>query len=105
MNNVFDMNLLPGRRLSVRKMVALNDLYTVGDAIQIVRQDIVRQLAETILEGPPFFWSREGKSPGFVTLEFGADCIVLTAEEYATLKHKAFRDGVEHAQGFMPARG
>jgi len=101
MNEVFDTNQLPGRRLSVRKMIALNRHMNIGDAVRIVQRDMAMQLATTILEGDPFFWERGDKVAQFSTLECGADCIVMTTEEYATLKREAFKDGVKHAQGFM----
>ena len=102
MNEVYDINQLPGRRLSVRKMISLHPHVQIGDAVRIVQEIMARQLAATILEGEPFFWSRGDKVAQFSTLEYGADCIVLTTEEYAALKLKSFKDGVKHAQGFMP---
>ena len=101
MNEVFDINQLPGLRLSVRKMVALHQHMNIGDAVRMVQRDMAMQLATKILEGEPFFWSRGDKVAQFSTLEYGADCIVLTTEEYAALKREAFKDGVKHAQGFM----
>jgi len=101
MNEVFDINQLPGLRLSVRKMVALHQHMNIGDAVRMVQRDMAMQLATKILEGEPFFWSRGDKVAQFSTLEYGADCIVLTTEEYAALKREAFNDGVKHAQGFM----
>lgn len=102
MNEVFDINQLPGRRLSVRKMIALHNHMQIGEAVRIVQETMARQLAATILEGEPFFWSRGDKVAQFSTLEYGADCIVLTTEEYAALKRESFKDGAKHAQGFMP---
>ena len=101
MNEVFDTNQLPGRRLSVRKMISLHPHMEIGEAVMRIQQDMARQLAAKILEGEPFFWSRGDKVAQFSTLEYGADCIVLTTEEYALLKREAFKDGVKHAQGFM----
>ncbi len=101
MNDIFDANQLPGRRLSVRKMIALHQCMSIDEAICAVKRDMAMQLATKILEGEPFFWSRGDKVAQFSTLEYGADCIVLTTEEYAALKREAFKDGVKHAQGFM----
>lgn len=104
MNDVFDINQLPGRRLSVRKMIATQQHMNLGEAVRIVQRDMAMQLATKILEGPPFFWERGDKVAQFSTLEYGADCIVLTTEEYAALKREAFQNGVKHAQGFMAYR-
>lgn len=101
MNEVFDANELPGRMLSARKMVAVHSFMPVGDAVRIVQMDLARQLAATILEGEPFFWERGTKVGAASMLEYGADCIVLTREEYATLKRKSFEDGVAFMQGLV----
>lgn len=101
MNDVFDISRLPGRRLSVRKMVALQQNMKISEVERIVKREMAMQLATKILEGAPFFWERGGKVDQFSTLEYGADCIVLTTEEYAALKRESFKDGVKHAQGIM----
>ena len=98
MNNIFDISQLPERRLSIRKMVALHQHTQISEAVRFVQQDMARQLTAKILEGEPFFWKREDKMAPFSALEYGADCIVLTTEEYAALKREAFSDGVKHAQ-------
>lgn len=102
MNEVFDINQLPGLRLSIRKMISLHPYMEIGEAVMRVQQDMARQLAVKILEREPFFWSRADKVAQFSTLEYGADCIVMTTDEYAALKRETFKDGVKHAQGFMP---
>ncbi len=61
MNDIFDINQLPDRRLSIRKMIALHDHINVGDAIQFVQRDMARQLSIKILEKEPFFWKRGDK--------------------------------------------
>lgn len=101
MNDIFDANQLPGRRLSVRKMIALHQCMSIDEAICAVKRDMAMQLAIKILEGGPFFWERGDKMAQCLMLEYGADCIVLTADEYTTLKREAFKDGVNHAHGFM----
>ena len=101
MNEIFNTNQLPGRRLSVRKMIALHPHMQISEAVRIAQRDMAMQLATKILEGDPFFWERGDKVAQFSTLEYGADCIVMTADEYATLKRESFKDGVKHAQGFM----
>jgi hypothetical protein len=63
---------------------------------------MVMQLAAKILEGEPFFSEYSSDTVGgHAMVEYRADCIVMTAEEYAALKREAFKDGVMHAQGFM----
>lgn len=102
MSEIFDINQLPGRRLSVHKMVALPPHPQISEAVRLVQRDMAMQLATKILEGEPFFWERHTKVPQFSAIEYGADCIVLTTDEYAALKREAFKDGAKHAQGFMP---
>ena len=102
MNEVFDTNQLPGRRLSIKKMISLHPHMDIGEAVRIAKRDMATQLATKMLEGEPFFWERGGKIEQFATLEYGADCIVLTQEEYVALKRKAFADGLRHATGFIP---
>lgn len=101
MIEVFDMNDLPGLRLSVRKMICLHAYMDNGEAIRVVKNDMARGLAQKVLETDSLFWSRGGNIHGLSTLEYGIDCIILTPDEYATLKRKAFSDGVDHARGFV----
>jgi hypothetical protein len=101
MNEIFDINKLPDRRLSVRKMMSLDSRIDIGEAIHMAKQQMARQLAQKILEGDEFFWSRGDKVAQYNTLEYGADCIVLTLEEYSQLKRSSFKEGIEHANGFM----
>lgn len=101
MNEIFDIHKLPGRMLSVRKMVALDQRFEIDDAVRIVKRDMAMQLATKILEDEPFFCERRDCIKQFSTLEYGADCVVLTTEEYAALKRESFNDGVKHASGFI----
>jgi len=96
MNEIFDINKLPNRRLSVRKTIARNTKMPLGEALCMVKEDMAHQLAMAILDNEPFFWKRDNK----LKLEYGADCIVLTVYEYVQLKQEAFSDGVTYAQGF-----
>lgn len=101
MNEVFDINKLPERRLGIRKMVALYRHMLVDDAVRVVKRDIAMQLATKIMECEPFFSERRDTVGENTMVEYWADCIVMTTEEYAALKREAFKDGVKHAQGFM----
>lgn len=101
MNEVFDIHSLPERRLGIRKMVALDQHMHVEDAARIMRHDMAMQLATKILEGGPFFNESREMVGGHAMVEYRADCIVLTTDEYAALKREAFKDGVKHAQGSM----
>jgi hypothetical protein len=101
MNEIFDINKLPERRLSSRCMIAIDSRIDINEAIHMSKQKMARQLAQKIIDDDQFFWSRGDKIAQFSTLEYGADCIVLTQEEYAQLKRQSFKEGVEHASGFM----
>lgn len=101
MNEIFDINKLPERRLSVRHMLAIDSRMDIGQAIEMSKQKMARQLAQKIIESDQFFWSRGDKIAQFSTLEYGADCIVLTQEEYVELKRNSFKEGIEHSSGFM----
>lgn len=102
MKEVFSLDDLPERRMTVRNLVALSEREQLGDAISIARQQLARMLAEKILEKGQVFSITGAQSGGHRTVEFRVDCIVLTADEFAALKQESFRQGVEHAQGFMP---
>lgn len=101
MNEIFDLNKLPERRLGVRKMIAIDQCMNIGQAITIVKREMAMQLATKILEGDTFFFERGGKAGQHSTLEYGADCIVLTREEYAAVQRQSFTEGIQHASGFM----
>ena len=101
MIEVFDMNDLPGLRLSARKMICLHAHMNNSEAIHVVRNDLARGLAKKVLETDSFLWSRCGNIQGLSTLEYGIDCIILTPSEYEDLRRKAFSDGVYHARGFV----
>lgn len=104
MNTIFDTLKLPERNLHVRQMVALDYHMDVGGAIRVVKENMARNIATMILDDKTFFWERPVKAADLITLEYGADCIVLTREEYTQLCREAFAQGVEHARGFMPVK-
>lgn len=93
MKEIFNVDKLPERRLSVRKMIQLERHMDIADAVQIAQRDMAVQLAAKILEGAPFFWSKSDQVAQFLSLEYGADCIVLTTEEYLAMKREAFMSG------------
>ena len=104
MNKVFDIDELPERRLQIRKMISLNSHLNIGATISFVKQDMAQQLATKIIEGEPFFWSQGDNIANVSILEYGADCIVMTREEFLALKRKSFTEGVEYSRGFMDFR-
>jgi hypothetical protein len=99
MQEIFDINKLPDRRLGIRTTVAL-DRVPAEDATQIIKRKMALQLATKILEGKPFFIERRSIVDGITLVEYLADCIVLTTEEFATLKREAFAQGVQRTRGF-----
>ena len=101
MNEIFDLNKLPERRLCVRKMVCLQQHMDIGQAITIVKREMAMQLATKILEDDTLFFECGDKAGPYSTLEYGADCIVLTREEYTAVQRQSFTEGIQHASGFM----
>lgn len=102
MKEVFNLADLPERRMTVRNLVALSEREQLGDAIDIARQQLSHLLAAKILKNGPFFSATPSVSGPYTSVEIRVDCIVLTADEFVALKQGSFRQGVEHAQGFMP---
>lgn len=102
MNEIFDLKKLPERRVFVSKLIALHKHEDISREIQIIKEEIARRVAEVLLKDQSFFWSKGGQCGGFATLEYGANCIVLTDEEFAEVKRQSFQDGIQHASGFRP---
>jgi hypothetical protein len=101
MNEIFDINKLPDRRLSARTMLSIDARMDITHAIHMAKEKMARYLAQKIIDDDAFFWSRGDKIAQFSTLEYGADCIVLTSEEYMQLKRSSFKEGIQHANGFV----
>ena len=101
MNEIFDLNKLPERRIGVHKMIALHQYTDIGEAIVMAKKELAMALATKIMEDRTFFFERGDKIGPCSTLEYGADCIVLTREEYGQLRRQCFKEGVQHATGFM----
>lgn len=101
MNPVYSPEKYPDRHLHVREVVALHQHTDVGQAVRIIRNDMARSLAQKIVESPTFFWEKGSVLGGVSYVEYGADCIVLTRQEYLDLQREGFQRGVEHAQGYI----
>jgi hypothetical protein len=100
MTPVFDLNKLPDRQLYVRQCIAIDSYTNFSEIIPRIKRDMAIQLADMILEKDDFFWERSIEHNSMRTLEYGADCIVITREEYASIRRDAFTQGVNHATGF-----
>ena len=101
MNTVFDLSDLPERRLQARRVVALQPHLYLDEAAHIAKRELATQLARTILESETFFKEQADTVLGTTVVEYRVDCIVLTLEEFAELKRQSFKEGLQHAAGFM----
>lgn len=104
MSEVFDLNKLPDRRLGVRKMVCLHQHINIGEAVVMAKREMATELATKIMSDKAFFFERGDRVGPYSTLEYGADCILLTREEYLQLCRQCFKEGVQHATGFINGR-
>ena len=64
MTPILDEELHGKRRLQVLQRVALHPHMKIGEAIHIVKQNMARQLAQTILDTQPFFQERSDNING-----------------------------------------
>lgn len=102
MNKVFDSSELPEKRLTIRQRISLDDRITnIGDAIHIVKRDMVFSLAQKMLDDEKFFQSYFDEIEGYKMLEYNVNCVVLTQEEYFKVKQESFNSGLRHATGFL----
>lgn len=97
MNRVFDSNNLPARRLEARAVVAA-ETQNVGEAMVMMREDVIRQIARKLGEDRDLV--KIDPARGFVSMR--ASVIVLTEDEYLLLCQEKFRQGVDHANWFRP---
>lgn len=100
MYDIFDEGNLRGKHFHARKMVVPHEHMPADVSIELSRQALARMLAEKVLEDPSFFHARYERSGPLPVVEYGADCFVLTSEEYATATREAFMRGVKHAQHY-----
>lgn len=98
MTPITDTNDLPPLRLWVRQQFATHQHESLGEVMHIVRTRIARELAEKILQEDKFF--ELSVERGFGTMR--TDIIVMTKQEYADFAREKFKQGLQHAQGFMP---
>lgn len=98
MTPITDSNNLPPVRLVMIQQFATHQHMSPGEILHLTRTKIARELAEKIIREDKFF---ELKMIG----EYGSlrtDCIVMTQQEYADFAREKFKQGLQHAQGFMP---
>jgi hypothetical protein len=102
MQEIFDSSKMIGKRLGVRKIVALP--VTENDrALHYIRRDMAMMLSDMIIKDDDFFKTSAKNEGGHLYVEYSADVVVLTADEYSSLKRESFKQGVDHAFYFMPA--
>ena len=96
MTPIFDSKDLPGFKIHFRQTFAIQkrdwDFF-----LSKARSSISRQAAEKIVEQPRFF--RLEVKDEYCTVE--ADMIVMTQDEYCEAMQKKFREGIDHANGFV----
>ena len=101
MTTIFNMQDMPNRRMNVHSLIAIDQCTDIGRAIQIIKENMARDLAQKIIDSDDFFWERSGAAFGnHATLEYGADVIVMTAGEVAAMRRESFSQGLKHAAGF-----
>lgn len=104
MTEIFDLRKLTERSFHARKQVALQEFMRVEEAVRIIKRDMAQQLATMILTKEDFFWERADTFAGTAVVEYGVDCVVLTRQELADIQRHSFKQGLEHARGFMSIR-
>jgi hypothetical protein len=98
---ISNLQELPGLKLQVRSVIALDPRMNVGEALHCAKRDQAHKLAQEILNNNNFFSSRSRTVEGHSAIELIAETLVLTIDEYRELKEKAFADGMRHARGYM----
>jgi hypothetical protein len=98
MTPITDTNNLPLLRLRVVQQFATHPHESHGGILNVVRTNIARELAEKIVREEKFFELTVENQ--YWTMR--TDCIVLTQQEYADFAREKFKQGLQHAQGFMP---
>jgi hypothetical protein len=83
--------------LHVRQQFAISTHESNGEVIHILTQKTARMLAEKIMAEKRFFDLKIEGSYG--TLR--TDVIVMTVDEFFAWSHRKFREGFDHAQGYM----
>lgn len=103
MIDIFDFSKLPDRRFHARRIVSKEDMLGLGDSdfVSFIKSDLSHLLAREILEkGAPLFDVVQADVCGCPMIEFRADCIVLTSNEFHDLMKLQFAKGVKQAAGF-----
>jgi len=98
MTPISDSNNIPPLRLSMVQQFATHEHESLGEVMHIVRSRIASRLAEKIVREAKFFELK--LDGGYGTMR--TDIIVMTQQEYADFAREKFKQGVQHAQGFMP---
>ena len=99
MTEICSTGKLPGKNLSVRKVVCLRKNVDAREVDRYTKHDMVQQLARAILDDESFIKVTSEEMFGEVMVEYRADCIVLTTDEYVQLRRDAFQAGVNHSRG------
>ncbi len=90
------------RQLHVRQIIAISQMISTRDAINMAKSDLVYQLANMIIrkndKSDSFFWEKGYSVAGQSFLEYGIDVFVLTKEECYGLQRAAFEKGMLFVQ-------
>lgn len=87
--------------MGVREVLTVDAHTSFGQAIEIVKRNMARNLAEVIIrESSDFFSERSSTVAGIHMLEYRVDCVVVTQQELEEIRREAFKKGIEHAIGF-----
>lgn len=95
MIDVFDNSSVEGIHLHKIGVIA-DDIRSFGEAVISLKQDMAASLAENILNTDGVFKSSDISSPYGRMIRYDTDVIVLTMEQYQSLRVDAFNKGVKH---------
>jgi hypothetical protein len=91
---------MPERRLSVNGCVAADDSH-LGEKIVLLKRNMAQMLAKKIIDND-VFCKTTIKPHGFDVINYRADVIVLTEEEYRKLCLRQFQAGKDSVLGPSP---
>lgn len=95
MKTLSDTDDLPDCRLSVRATVSVIPSAPILRITRDIHDQLARRIANSVLDNPKCFWSNFTDENGLTMLNYGADVIILTTEEFIEVKKKAYLQGWE----------
>lgn len=84
--------------LHVRQTFSISQYESNAEVVHILSRKMAQMIAEKIIAEKRFFDLKFEDSFGMLR----TDVIVMTTDEFFDWSKRKFKDGMEHAQGFMP---